>query len=45
LKGLFIDSLPALPLMRLRREGLFIYIGSRAARYRDGPGGAGQAVA
>ncbi|HWG03760.1 MAG TPA: SDR family NAD(P)-dependent oxidoreductase [Beijerinckiaceae bacterium] len=43
--GAFNCVIAALPVMRRRRGGLFIHIGSRAARYWDGPGGAGYIAA
>jgi NADP-dependent 3-hydroxy acid dehydrogenase YdfG len=41
LNSAFYSVIAALPLMRARKDGLFIHIGSRAGRVWDGPSGAG----
>jgi len=40
LNSAFYSVICALPLMRARKDGLFIHIGSRAGRVWDGPSGA-----
>jgi NADP-dependent 3-hydroxy acid dehydrogenase YdfG len=40
LHSVFYGVIAALPLMRARKDGLFIHVGSRAARVWDGPSGA-----
>jgi NADP-dependent 3-hydroxy acid dehydrogenase YdfG len=41
LNSAFYCVVAALPLMRARKDGIFIHVGSRAARIWDGPSGAG----
>lgn len=45
LSSAFYCVTAVLPMMRERREGLFIHIGSRVARYWDGPSGPGYITA
>lgn len=45
LSSAFYGVTAALPLMRARGDGLFIHVGSRVARYWDGPSGPGYIAA